>query len=189
MYDTVSHSQSASTDIRIERARRGDERAWAQLFDEYYPSLFRFFRAREPSADIAEVRAGEVFLQAFRSIDRFTGQRCSFEAWLFEIAREELARSGKTTTHTVRDEFIEPELRDLLQCLRPHQREALELCFVIGLSETEAAAAMGVAPRKFTALLARAAESFAAASDPGADQRLVPERGVNRPALRAVAVR
>jgi DNA-directed RNA polymerase specialized sigma24 family protein len=189
MYDTASAPQSASTDIRIERARRGDERAWAQLFDEHYPSLFRFFRARVSGADIAEVCAGEVFLQAFRSMDRFTGQRCSFETWLFEIAREELARSGQTTTHTVRDEFIEPELRDLLQCLQPHQREALELCFVIGLSETQAAAAMGMAPRTFTALLAYATESFAAASDPGADRHLAPERSVSRPALRAIAAR
>ena len=161
----------------VEAARAGDESAWAAIFDHHYDRMFRFFRSRVATVEQAEDLASNVFLEAFRSITRFQWQGKPFEAWLFGIARNQLAsyyRSKppddvQTELHT-RDEFLEVEVRDILERLRPDHRTALELRFIVGLSGVEAAAAMDRSHGSFRSLLLRAVRAFRAESHKANDQ-------------------
>jgi len=171
----------------VEAARAGDESAWAAIFDHHYDRMFRFFRSRVATVEQAEDLASNVFLEAFRSISRFQWRGKPFEAWLFGIARNQLAsyyRSKppdevQTELHT-RDEFLEVEVRDILERLRPDHRTALELRFIIGLSGVEAAAAMERSHGSFRSLLLRAVRAFRTESQKAnePDRRVVPRRQV-----------
>ena len=160
----------------VEAARSGDEPAWRAIFDLQYPRLYRFFRSRVPAHHQAEDLASSTLLQAFRSIGSFHWQGRPFEAWLFGIARHELASFYRSlppapTTELedyrhVRDDFIAVEVRDLLSQLSDEHRAALELRYLLGFSGQEAAALMGRSHGSFRSLLLRAARAFRAVSDP-----------------------
>lgn len=169
----------------VEAARSGDESAWRAIFDLQYPRLFRFFRSRVPAPHQAEDLASSTLLQAFRSIGSFHWQGRPFEAWLFGIARHELAsfyRSLPAPTgelddyQHVRDDFIAVEVRDLLGQLSAEHRAALELRYLLGFSGQEAAALMGRTHGSFRSLLLRAARAFRAVS--AAQEEAVADDGV-----------
>jgi len=160
----------------VEAAQRGDEAAWGVLFDQHYPRLYRFFYARLASPQQAEDLASDVFLEAFRSSDKFQWQGKPFEAWLFGIAKHVLAsyyRSRRVedeldleTEAAVRDEYIAVEIRNILDQLSPEYRTALELRFMLGLSGEEAAEVMGRSHGAFRSLLFRAVRAFRDESEP-----------------------
>lgn len=158
-----------------EVARNGDVRAWETLFDINYPKLYRFFRSRVPTGEDAEDLAGEVFLEAYRSIERYNPNRHPFGAWLFGIARHRLAdhrrRSRRRAVEEQRgyadeDGYLSVEIDDLLSRMRPQHRTALELRFIVGLTGEEAAGAMGRSHGAFRALLNRAVSEFRRLSGP-----------------------
>jgi RNA polymerase sigma-70 factor, ECF subfamily len=160
----------------VDAAQRGDEDAWGILFDQHYPRLYRFFRARLASSQQAEDLASDVFLEAFRSVDKFQWQGKPFEAWLFGIAKHVLAsyyrsrqvdeRLSLDTEPAVRDEYIAVEIRSILNQLPAEYRTALELRFMLGLSGTEAAEVMGRTHGAFRSLLFRAVRAFRHESKP-----------------------
>ena len=69
----------------VERAKRGDRRAFRMLVDRHKRMVFnvalRMLRNREDAEDAAQ----EAFLRAFRSIGTFRGQ-AKFSSWLVRIA-------------------------------------------------------------------------------------------------------
>ena len=173
----------------VARAREGDEGAWETLFDLHYARLFRFFRARLSSSEQAEDLASNVFMEAFRSIQNFTWQGKPFEAWLFGIAKHQLAsyyRSQKQVLTdvelgaepAVRDEFIAVEIRDILERLPLEYRVALELRFIVGLSGAETAEVMGRSHGALRSLLFRAVKAFREES--ASSSQPLPKRGRRR---------
>ena len=162
---------SSTPEELVAAAREGDEGAWETLFDLHYARLYRFFRARMASAEQAEDLASNVFLEAFRSIHQFRWEGKPFEAWLFGIARHQLAsyyRSAKNeitdanleSEPAVRDEFIAIEIREILDTLAPEYRTALQLRFIVGLSGVEAAEVMRKSHGAYRSLLFRAVKAF-----------------------------
>ena len=90
---------------------------------------------------------------------------------MFGIARNRLLtfyRKQKPATaelhdvEHVRDEYLEVEIRDVLERLPADYRAAIEYRYVLGLSGEEAAAAMGRSHGAFRALLLRATRAFKA---------------------------
>jgi len=158
---------SVAADV-VEAARRGSEDAWRDLFDACYPRLYRFFRVRVSGDETAEDLASAVFLEAFRSIERFEWRERPFEAWLFGIARHQLAGHYRAESRlpqldaepAVSDSYLSIEIADVLGRLRPEHRQALELRYVLGLTGEEAAAAMGRTHNAFRQLLYRAVQAF-----------------------------
>lgn len=166
-YDRVSATVYATPEDVILAAKDGQEEAWRLLFDQHYARIYRFMRARMKVAEEAEDLTANTFLEAFRSISRFNWQGKPFEAWLFGIAHHQLAsyyrsRPGALPRidDVVRDEFVDIEIRDILEALRSDYRQALELRFIIGLSGVEAAEVMGRSHGAFRSLLHRAARAF-----------------------------
>jgi RNA polymerase sigma-70 factor (ECF subfamily) len=60
--------------------------AVAQLYETHYGRVARYIYARIGSRDDAEDLAGEVFMRAIQSADRYTPTGAPLEAWIFRIA-------------------------------------------------------------------------------------------------------
>jgi RNA polymerase sigma-70 factor, ECF subfamily len=71
----------------LARCRRGDARAWDELFNWHYAAAGRFvfqLSADFTREDVEEI-CQETFLSVIRSLDSFDG-RSQFQTWLFRIA-------------------------------------------------------------------------------------------------------
>lgn len=85
----------AAPSLALERARQGDPAAWAEIYRWLSPQVLGFLRAR--GAAEPEDVLGEVFVQAVRDFDSFTGTETDFRSWVFSIAHHRLideARRG-----------------------------------------------------------------------------------------------
>jgi RNA polymerase sigma-70 factor (ECF subfamily) len=76
----------AQDDALVIRLRAGDEQAYAELYRRAHPSVFAFALRRLGDPTEAEDVAQDVFLQVYRSIERYEG-RSSLLCWIFGIAR------------------------------------------------------------------------------------------------------
>ena len=68
------------------RLRAGDEQAYAELYRRVHPRVFGFALRRLGDPTEAEDVAQDVFLEVYRSIERYEG-RSSLLCWIFGIAR------------------------------------------------------------------------------------------------------
>ena len=68
----------------VERAREGDEAAFAALVRRYSPMLMRLARMYVPTDALAEDVVQETWVAVVRGLERFEG-RSSFKTWLFRI--------------------------------------------------------------------------------------------------------
>ncbi|MBA2458698.1 MAG: sigma-70 family RNA polymerase sigma factor [Gemmatimonadales bacterium] len=167
MPDTSPARRPASDGELIGGAAAGDERAIAALYDRYggvvYAVAFRIVGQR---ADAEEIVV-EAFAQAWRDASRFEARRGSVAGWLTMIARSralDLVRArvrreritataaadrpekspamgdfhgdpSRSVDHTER----RVRVREALDTLSPPQRQAIELAFFEGLSQSEIA--------------------------------------------------
>jgi RNA polymerase sigma-70 factor, ECF subfamily len=140
----------------VRRAARGEEDAAGDLFDTYYPRVYRYALARLADRSDAEDVAAETFARVLRGLDRFRWRGAGFEAWLFRIASNlvvDHARKGRrespraAVVDEVRAEASAEEsalqrvdrraMDQLLDRLSPDQREVLLLRFAAGLDSKE----------------------------------------------------
>ena len=82
----LAFSRCAQDDALVIRLRAGDEQAYAELYHRAHPCVFGFALRRLGDPTEAEDVAQDVFLQVYRSIERYEG-RSSLLAWIFGIAR------------------------------------------------------------------------------------------------------
>ena len=153
----------------VARAAGGDDRAMTDLYDRYGAVLYTIaYRVVGQRADAEEVVV-DAFAQAWRDAGRFEAGRGSVAAWLTMIARsraldlvrargrrDKLAASaavsgadlaGPAPDHpgaSPADRTEEDErrrmVRQAMESLSPPQRQAIELAFFEGLSQSEIAA-------------------------------------------------
>lgn len=77
------------------RMARGDEAAFNQFFDDYYPRVYRFCLRRLTEA-AAEDAAQNVIIQGIRKISSYRGE-ASLLTWLTQIARNEIRAHYRTS--------------------------------------------------------------------------------------------
>lgn len=105
--------------------RQGNMAARRQLYDACSEHVFRVAARIAGPQDAADVTQ-QVFLQAFRSIDKFDG-RSKFETWLHRIAvNEALQHLRRNRRHKHSDLDWEPEEESTAPGERTEQKEALE---------------------------------------------------------------
>jgi len=68
----------------VRRLRARDEQAFAELVEQWSPSMLRLARMHVPSAAVAEEVVQEAWLGVLQGIDRFEG-RSSLKTWVFRI--------------------------------------------------------------------------------------------------------
>jgi RNA polymerase sigma-70 factor (ECF subfamily) len=77
---------------RLDRARRQDRDAFAQLYEATYRHLFVYILARTGERSAAEDLLQDVYLAALQAIGRFRGRtQGEFLGWLLKIAQGKMA--------------------------------------------------------------------------------------------------
>jgi RNA polymerase sigma factor (sigma-70 family) len=146
------------SDLLAREAAAGDAAAFGVLVRQHQSKLRGFLlRMTKGNHALADDLAQETFLEAFRKIAQF-GQG-SFFGWLCAIGYSRYlmeARKRKLEsldeTEDIAADVPEPEtasaarldLEKAMACLAPAQRAALTLCFALGFSNEEAAAALSI---------------------------------------------
>lgn len=149
----------------IARAIRHDREAFAQLYFRYAGQIYRYVWLRVSNQADAEDLTSGVFLNAWRSIGKFSPKHdSSFVAWLFKLARnalidryrrerDEVSLDTIETIH-LNESFANPDtylesqltivaLREALDALTSEQRDVVLLRFVEGLSAREVGDILG----------------------------------------------
>lgn len=147
----------------VDAARAGDELALAELYNLYFPRVYRYILARTGNPYDAEDLTEEVFLRVVDAIERFQWREAPFSAWLFRIAhnavisqrRKEGARGRSSPLSEALpvdsqgpEEMVENhlalnEIMKAAETLPEAQRRVIGLRFAAGLSVAETARTMG----------------------------------------------
>ena len=180
---TINDPPVREAPAALQRARRGDRKAFGKLTEPYRRELIAYCYRLTGTPTEAEDMVQEAFLRAFRSLDSFEG-RASLRAWLYRIAHnlcsnhvqrrppvwqslEELGETGLRgqapdaaqagqERENVRLGFVA-----LVQSLPPRQRAALVLRDVLGWSAEETARILETTVPAVKNALARARQTLA----------------------------
>jgi RNA polymerase sigma factor (sigma-70 family) len=151
-----------------------------QLFERHFPPVLRYLR-RRVGDDIADDLAGEVFVRAFASRDRYEPRMESALPWLLGIATnlirmhrraEErrlaaLARlAGQPMSSGGLPEPRDARIASAVEALPAEQRDVLLLHCWADLTHGQIATALGLAPGTSRSYLARARATLADALAP-----------------------
>ncbi|HTW48785.1 MAG TPA: sigma-70 family RNA polymerase sigma factor [Acidobacteriaceae bacterium] len=158
--------QHASDSALVEKMMAGDESALAALYDRYSGMLFamlvRILRDRQAAEEVLQ----DLFLQLWRNASSFDASRGSLPAWLMVIGRNRaisrLRRrdsqevledveawpanavpSSLDIEHETQRTLLAEKLRSAMAALPREQREAVELAYFEGMTQTEIAERTG----------------------------------------------
>lgn len=153
----------------MQRVAGGDGDALAQLFGRYSGAVFSLGYRMLNDREGAEELLNEAFVRVWRQAPSFDARRGKFSTWLMSVARnlgiDELrsrrARPQRADPLTPDDAELDPAdesadverdvwhaerrrlIRQALRELPPAQREALELAYFEGLTQSEISARLG----------------------------------------------
>jgi RNA polymerase sigma-70 factor, ECF subfamily len=85
-------------DELLERIAAGDEGAFCQLYERYFPRVYRFASRRLSNRADTEEAVQEVFINVFSSLDSFRREG-PFAAWVLGVARRTVASRFKKKRH------------------------------------------------------------------------------------------
>jgi RNA polymerase sigma-70 factor (ECF subfamily) len=147
----------------VRKAQRGDSDAYSVIFDQHYPTIYRYCFYRLGDVKLAQDLTSEVFVRMVEKLDTFKPSGRPLLAWLYTIARNLIAddyrRNGKVT-HLPLDEALtsgthanpvtQTEQGLLADCLQrvmekltEDQRRVILLKFVENESNSQVARALG----------------------------------------------
>jgi len=173
---TIASKDGADTVVGIdvaliERARRGDSKAFERLYREHVGRVHGLCLRMTRNPDLAADCAQDAFIKAWKALPKFEA-RSSFSTWLHRIAVNtvlEKRRGSVNAEIAVEDptEHGEPvmtfdspveeeELEAAIESLPQGARDALVLCGVYGYEHSEAAGMLGIAVGTCKAQLHRA---------------------------------
>lgn len=147
----------------VQRARSGDQQALAEVYDLYFPRIYRYALARTGNAAEAEDITEEVFVRVLGAIGAFEWRQAPFAAWIFRIARNQVVsharkngarRQDATLGDSIADPAPDPLARvedrlsieqifEVARGLPKAQRDVLWLRFAGDLSVSDTARALG----------------------------------------------
>lgn len=157
------HTQITDADL-VRAVARGDERAFASLFDSYSPRLFGFLLRMLKSEAEAEEVLQEVFMQVWQRAADFDEARGRAFTWIVTIARSRALDRLRTRRSNDRkdtlafcerqgyeprglEDIIRSEEREMVRRalgeLSEAQRQAILLAYFEGLTHPEIAERLG----------------------------------------------
>ncbi len=93
----------------VAKAKLGQEQAFTNIYNLYFEKIFRFIYYRVSHKEVAEDLAEDVFLKAFSKLSSIE-KNSSFEAWLYQIARNKVIDYYREKKQIVALEEIENTL-------------------------------------------------------------------------------
>ncbi len=168
-------------ELTVQRAVRGDQQAFGQLYDAYMDSIYRFVFLRVEDQQTAEDISATVFLKAWEKLEGYQPRGIPFRAWLFRIARnavidhyrtrKEVApleavvnvfdKSAVSVSENVGNRIEAQKIMALMNHLTEDQRNVLTLKLVHGLNTQEVAKALGRRQGAIRALQMRGLQALA----------------------------
>ena len=162
---TTGPERAADDAVLMEALGRGDIQALEQLYDRYSALVFSVSLRVLHDPQLAEDVVQEVFIQVWKSAERFDPRRAAESTWIAAIARNRLvdqrrrAGSGpgievlEPDSATVADEGLRrADVRDEARVARtaflrlaPEQQRLLSLSILDGLSHGQIAERTGIA--------------------------------------------
>ena len=94
------HVQNSEGSL-VKRAVRRDRVAFATLYNKYVVQVYRHVYYRAPSLADAEDITQEVFIRAWKAIDKYKRTAAPFVTWLIAVARNLIADHYKARKKTV----------------------------------------------------------------------------------------
>ena len=172
----------------VRRMLGGDEGAFDEFFEDYFPRLFRFAVLRVRDQDAAEDIVQDSLIAAVRTLGSWRGEASLF-TWLCTICRREISAWEKRTSRRVLVSIADddPDLRAALDSigaaaeapdaalaredtgrlvqlvldhLPPRYSRALEWKYLEDLSVDDIAARLQCTPKAAESLLTRARDAF-----------------------------
>ena len=168
-------------DLQVKAAAKGDEQAFAGLYDTYLDSVYRFIYLRVEDQQTAEDITSNVFLRAWEKLGNYQFRGVPFRAWLFRIARNAVIDHYRTRKENAplevvlnsRDDNLLPVSQQVglrieaeqvmvsMQHLTEDQRNVLTLKLVHGLNTKEVAKTLGKRQGAVRALQMRGLQALA----------------------------
>lgn len=162
----------------VVRAAAGERRAWEELVDAHSGALFRTAWKLLAERDAAEDAVQETFLRLWKVAPGWRAD-APVGAWLHRVATnvaldmlrrrrpsaelaEGVAEAGAGPDELADQAMDLAVLRELMAGLPERQRVALVLCRIEGLSQQEAATALGCSEESVESLLHRGRKSLRA---------------------------
>jgi RNA polymerase sigma-70 factor, ECF subfamily len=154
----------APADVLLLRVAKGDEHAFAELYDLVAARVFGLARAVLRDQAHAEEVTQEAFVQIWRTAARFSPSVGSAMGWILAIAhRRAVDRVRSESSHSRRverestqrtagpaaladavvDDLDRVRVRNALNVLTPLQREAVEFAYFGGLTHHEISVLLG----------------------------------------------
>ena len=142
----------------IRRAKDGDDIVVSEIYDRYQRSIFRYLYYRVGDQQTAEDLTSEVFLRMIEKISYYQDQRASFQAWLFQIARnlsidhyrkmksrdsvsleDDYPERSEDPLEVLDRELTSEKLYQAMVKLPENQRDVIVMRFVVGMPIGEVA--------------------------------------------------
>jgi RNA polymerase sigma factor (sigma-70 family) len=99
-----SNVQVTETTHLVRAARNGDESAFGRLFDQLAPALYTWVDLRLRTDRGSRVEPGdvvqEVWLRAWRGLERFDPDEVPFRPWIFRVAKNVLLEAWRQASRT-----------------------------------------------------------------------------------------
>ena len=143
--------------ILIKKAQKGDEAAFAALYDAFMPQMYRYVFLKVSNRQEAEDLTHDMFVSAWENIGSYKPKGYSFATWLYHISRnkvidfyrthrnhldiEEVDESAFVSSEKV-DELVDLSLeygkvREAMNGLNPSYQDVLILRFAEDMSHQE----------------------------------------------------
>ena len=170
----MGNEMPTSDEYKLIAQARDDPAAFGELYDRYANRIFGFAIRQTHDSALAKDIVSATFEQALRHLRRYRWQNVSFGAWLYKIARNEIAQHYRQ--QAVRSLFVvktptpnqdDPEqhieldqqhdlLHQALARLSRADQELIELRFFAELSSAEVAEILNCSVQKVYLRLHRA---------------------------------
>jgi RNA polymerase sigma-70 factor (ECF subfamily) len=161
---TTAHDNAQQEDIELLRqVRAQDEQALAQLYDRYGRLLYTIARRVVGEDALAEEVVQDVFLRFWRGAEQYQPNRGRVAVWLIAMARNRAIDILRSRQHQSRqrenatladsghltdlqhpspgdERFLREAVQAALATLSDPQRQAIELAYYEGMSQSEIAA-------------------------------------------------
>lgn len=99
MLASQADAVAAATDEElVARIAECDEVAFREIYERYFPRIYRFVDRRLPNRADTEETVQEVFFNIFSSVHTYRGD-APFVAWVFGLTRRTLANRFKKRSH------------------------------------------------------------------------------------------
>jgi RNA polymerase sigma-70 factor (ECF subfamily) len=142
----------------IHRAQEGEPIVVSAIYERYQRGIFRYLYYRVGDQQTAEDLTSEVFLRMIEALKNYNNHKISFQAWLFQIARnlsidhyrkmsvqqnvpleDNLPIDEKEPLELVSQELTSEKLRQALVKLPENQRDVIVMRFISGMPIGEVA--------------------------------------------------